>query len=180
MRRRVTAASPIARGTMKRTRALLGIATGLGLLAVGAPAQAAPPSPPPRPQPFTFDLDVPVDFPLGHCDFPVHILATGKTKTIQIPTGTTIGIAGDATGTVTRTDEQGGSVEYSINGSFINTTDADGNVTTKATGRNLLTDPEAGVVVTSGNFTFTFDKDGNLLEGLSGTGKIIDVCAELA
>ena len=36
---------------MKRTRALLGIATGLGLIASGAPAQAAPP------EPFTFTFN---------------------------------------------------------------------------------------------------------------------------
>jgi hypothetical protein len=161
---------------MKRTRALLGIATGLGLIVVGAPAQAAPP------EPFTFILDVPVGFEFGSCDFPVRIVATGKTKSIQTPTGRTIGVAANTTATVTRivNGEPGESVEYSINGSFIQTTDAAGNVTTKATGRNLLTDPEAGVVVTSGNFTFTFNAEGELVEGLSGTGRIIDVCAELA
>jgi hypothetical protein len=158
---------------MKRTRALLGIATGLGLIAGGAPAQAAPP------EPFTFILDVPVGFEFGSCDFPVRIVATGKTKNIQTPTGTTIGVAANTTGTVTRIDVPK-SVEYKINGSFHQTTGADGNVTTKATGRNLLTDPEAGVVVTSGNFTFTFNAEGELVEGLSGTGRIIDVCAELA
>jgi hypothetical protein len=42
-------------------------------------------------------------------------------------------------------------------------TDADENVTTKATGRNFLTDPVAGVVVTSGNFAFT----SNAKESLS-------------
>ena len=159
---------------MKRTRALLGIATGLGLIAGGAPAQAAPI------QPATIEFPVPVDSKFGHCDFPVNVVATGKTKNIQTPTGTTIGVAGAFTGTVTRTDVPGKSVEYSINGSFFTTTDADGNMTTKATGRNLLTDPKFGVVVTSGNFTFTFDKDGNLVKGLSGTGQTIDVCAALA
>ena len=159
---------------MKRTRALLGIDTGLGLIAGGAPAQAAPP------EPFTFTLDVPVGFEFGSCDFPVRIVATGKTKSIQTPTGRTIGVGANTTGTVTRTDAVPKSVEYKINGSFHQTTDADGNVTTKATGRNLLTDPEAGVVVTSGNFTFTFNAEGELVEGLSGTGRIIDVCAELA
>ena len=158
---------------MKRTRALLGIATGLGLIAGGAPAQAAPPVP------GEVVIPVPVGFEFGSCDFPVEIVATGKFKEIKTPTGTTIGVGANTTGTVTRTDDVPKSVEYKINGSFHTTTDADGNATTKATGRNLLTDPKFGVVVTSGNFTFTF-KGTELVEGLSGTGRIIDVCAALA
>ncbi len=158
---------------MKRTRALFGIATGLGLIAVGAPAQAAPL----EPLDPTFTLDVLPGAGLSDCDFPVHIEVTGKFKDIQTPTGTTIGVAANTTATVTNTDA-GTSVKDSINGSFHKTTDADGNVTTKATGRNLLTDSKSGVVVTSGNFTFTFDKDGKLVEGLSGKGRIMSIYAE--
>ena len=156
---------------MKRTRALLGIAAGMGLIAVGVPAQAAPP------EPVTFTLDIPTGAPLGSCEFDVQAVASGKVKTIETPTGRTIGISANFTVTTTG---NGQTVKYKVNGSFIQTTDAAGNVTTKATGRNFLTDPEAGVVVTSGNFTFTFDAQGNLVEGLSGTGRTIDVCADLA
>ena len=75
----------------------------------------------------------------------------------------------------------GTSVAYSINGAFMNEPrDALGNVVTKATGRNFLTDPNAGVVVTSGNFSFTTGADGSNVVPLSGTGKIIDVCAALS
>ena len=164
-------------GTIERTRALLlGIATGLGLIAGGAPAQAEPPKPYERQV-----IDVPVGYEFGECAFPVQIVATGKFKEIETPKRTII-VAG---ATLLRLSEPTGtrkSVEYKINGSFHNTTDAGGNVTTKATGQNILTDPEAGVVVTSGNFTFTFTgtEPPELVKGLSGTGQTIDVCAALA
>jgi hypothetical protein len=50
---------------VKTTRALLGIAAGMGLVAVGVPAQAAPP------EPVTFTLDIPVGARLGSCEFGV-------------------------------------------------------------------------------------------------------------
>jgi len=143
-----------------------------GTMALAAPVVAAPP------EPFTVEFTTSDQF--GTCDgFDVLAQATGKAKTIETPRGKVIGVSANtvakATNLVTRA-----SVQYSINGTFFSTTDAKGNVTTTATGRNFLTDPDAGVVVTSGTFTFTFDKKGNLIEGLSGTGQIIDVCAALA
>jgi hypothetical protein len=41
-------------------------------------------------------------------------------------------------------------------------------------------DPEAGFVVAVGNYSFTFDAEGNLTEPLSGKGQLIDVCQALA
>jgi hypothetical protein len=145
-----------------------------GVLTFSAPAVAAPP------EPFTFELRIDEGAPFGSCAFDVLVEATGKAKTITTPTGKVIGVSANTTATATNLDEPDKSVQYSVNGTFTNTTDSDGNVTTKATGRNLLTDPDAGVVVTSGNFTFTFDENGNLVEGLSGTGEITDICAALS
>ena len=158
---------------MKKTRALLGIAAGIGLTAVGAPAQAAPP------EPVTINFPIEVGAEFGSCDFPVDVVGTGKAKAIETPSGGVIGVSAKTKVTATNRDT-GASVQYSINGTFHVTTDAVGNVVTKATGRNLLTDPDAGVVVTSGNFTFAFDPQGNLVQGLSGNGRIIDVCADLS
>jgi hypothetical protein len=150
-------------------------ATMAGVLTFSAPALAAPP------EPFTFELRIEEGARFGSCAFDVLVQATGKAKTITTPTGKVIGVSANTTATATSLDpESDKSVQYSVNGTFTNTTDSDGNVTTKATGRNLLTDPDAGVVVTSGNFTFTFDENGNLVEGLSGTGEITDVCAALS
>jgi hypothetical protein len=164
-------------GTVRRTRALLGIAAALGLIVIGAPAQAAPSGNGNPPQRVTQTFNIPVGFPFGHCDFNVTVVATGKVKTIKAPNGRTIALSANFTATATG---NGQTSQYKINGSFTQTTAANGNITTKATGRNLLSDPIAGVVVTSGNFSFTFDKDGNLIKPLKGTGHIIDVCADLA
>jgi len=163
-------------GIVKKTRALLSIAAGLGLVCVTVPAQAGPLGNGGAPQPTTQIFDIPVDFPFGHCDFPVHVVASGKVKTVEV-SGKTISLSANFTGTATG---NGRTAQYKIDGSFTQTTDANGNVTTKATGRNLLSDPIAGVVVTSGNFRFTFDAQGNLIEPLNGRGKIIDVCADLS
>jgi hypothetical protein len=148
-------------------------ATMAGVLTFSAPAVAAPI------EPFTVEFTIVEGARFGSCAFDVLVQATGKAKTITTPTGKVIGVSANTTAKATNL-ESGKSVQYSVNGTFISTTDSFGNVTTKATGRNFLTDPVAGVVVTSGNFTFTFDEDGNLVEGLSGTGKIIDVCAALS
>ena len=64
-----------------------------------------------------------------------------------------------------------------ITGIFHVTTEPDGDVVTVATGRNALLDPIAGFVLTQGNFTYTFDADGNLIAPLSGRGRVTDICA---
>jgi hypothetical protein len=43
----------------------------------------------------------------------------------------------------------------------------------------LLFDPEAGVVLTIGKFTYVFDDEGNLIQPFEGKGQVIDVCALL-
>jgi hypothetical protein len=44
------------------------------------------------------------------------------------------------------------------------------------TGRNFLTDPEAGIVLAIGTFSFAFNDANILVQPLSGTGKLINVC----
>jgi len=66
-----------------------------------------------------------------------------------------------------------------ITGAFHQTTLENGDVVTKATGRNLLGDPQAGFVVAVGNFSYVFDAEGNLVQPLEGEGQLIDVCALL-
>jgi len=70
-------------------------------------------------------------------------------------------------------------VSLNITGSFHQTTTLNGTVVTTATGRNLLTDPFAGVVLAIGKFTFAFDAAGNLIQPLQGKGQLIDLCALL-
>jgi len=151
--------------------ALAGVfAAGLSLTSMGAPANA---------DLAIIDIvfPIPAGASLGSCDFNVEVLGSGKVKTIEKPGGRVIGVSANTKVTATG---NGNTANYSINGTFhIAPADAQGNVVYKVTGRNLLTDPDAGVVVTSGNFTFTFNENG-LVEGLSGTGNITDVCAALS
>ena len=159
---------------MKMKSLMLACGTMSGFMTFAAPAVAAPP------EPFAVEFVIEPGATFGSCAFPVRVQATGKAKTIETPGGKEIGVFAKTKLTATNVADPVKSVQYSINGTLTNTTDSDGNVVTKATGRNFITDPDAGVVVTSGNFTFTFDENGNLVEGLSGKGQTTDVCAALA
>ena len=121
----------------------------------------------------------PGDFP-GTCSFPVLLEATGKVKTIELPNGTTLLIFPGLDATLTN-PATGTSETYSVTGANrVLPPDEEGVVVTEVTGRNLLIDPEAGFVVASGNFSFAFDAEGNLVQPLEGKGRLIDVCEALA
>ena len=55
-------------------------------------------------------------------------------------------------------------------------TDATGNTTYVSNGRSILGDPTTGLVLAVGNFSWTFDMNGNLVHSLNGTGRLIPVC----
>ena len=153
----------------RRSRAVA--ATAAAALALcSAPAFAAPPEPIDQ----TIELDAGVV-----CAFPVELVLTGKTKTIELPGGRIIVTAPDQYATVTNL-ANGSSVTLNITGTFHVTTAANGDVVTVATGRNALLDPVAGFVLTEGDFTFAFDAAGNLIAPLSGTGRVTDICAMVA
>ena len=121
----------------------------------------------------------PGDFP-GTCSFPVLLETSGKVKTIELPNGTTLFTFPGLTATLTN-PETGTSETYSVTGANrVLPPDEEGIVVTEVTGRNLLIDPEAGFVVASGNFSFAFDEEGNLVQPLEGEGQLIDVCEALA
>ena len=121
----------------------------------------------------------PGDFP-GTCNFPVLVEATGDVKTIEQPNGTTLFVFPGLEATLTNPDT-GTSETYSVTGANrVLPPDEEGIVVTEVTGRNLLIDPEAGFVVASGNFSFAFDAEGNLVQPLEGEGQLIDVCEALA
>ncbi len=129
-----------------------------------------------------FDPDAVADAFAGACgDFPVLVELDGKIKTTELPNGTTLSTGPGLKATITNT-ETGTSETFSITGAFRELpADENGIVVTEVTGRNLLTDPEAGFVVASGNFSFAFDTDtGELVQPLSGEGRLIDVCEALA
>jgi hypothetical protein len=118
----------------------------------------------------------------GSCDFPLQLDLSGKGKEITQPDGSHIFTSPGlhVTATNQTTGEQ---ATFSITGAFHQSTNEAGEVTTKVTGRNLLSDPDAGYVLLSGNFSFVFDKNGNLIqsfEDTDGNGQVIDVCELLS
>lgn len=145
------------------------LAVTLLALMVAAPkaAVAAPNPPTPVDQtPFLF---------LG-CDFPVLIAPSGKGKTIELPGGRTIFTSPGLKATLTNLDNPENQVTLNVTGSFHQTIQENGDVETVATGRSLLYDPVAGLVLTNGRFTYVFDAEGNLIQPLNGKGQVTDVC----
>ena len=115
----------------------------------------------------------------GSCDFPIQLDLSGKAKTIELPNGAFIMTSPGLDVTVTN-EITGEQARFSITGTFFETTAENGDVTTVITGRNLLFDPDAGIVLLSGNFSFVFDAEGNLLQSFEGEGQVIDVCELLS
>jgi hypothetical protein len=119
----------------------------------------------------------------GHCSFPIQLDLSGKGKVITQPDGSAIITSPGLFVTVTNLDSPENQVTLNITGTFHQTTAANGEVTTRITGRNLPFDPDAGINLTIGNFSFVFDAEGNLLQSFEqtdGKGQVIDVCALLA
>jgi hypothetical protein len=147
------------------------VVLALGLL-FGIPSIAAPN--PPVVVDSTFDL--PADFfAPGQCAFPVRLSLAGKGKTIALPSGAFIFTSPDLNATVTNLFNSH-QVTLNVTGAFHQTTEANGDVVTVVTGRNLLGDPEAGFVLAIGNFSYAFDAGGNLIQPLAGRGTLTDIC----
>jgi hypothetical protein len=119
----------------------------------------------------------------GHCSFPIRLDLSGKGKVITLPDGSAIITSPGLFVTVTNLATPENQTTLNITGTFHETTAANGDVTTRITGRNLLSDPDAGYVLLSGNFSFVFDAKGNLIqsfEDTDGNGQVIDVCELLS
>ena len=138
------------------------------------------------PEPVRADFIVMPGDQFGSCedpDFPIRLQVSGKGKEITQPDGSQIFTSPGLHVTATN-ETTGEQATFSISGTFFETTDpVTGDVTTVITGRNLLRDPDAGVVLLSGNFSFVFDAEGNLIqsfEDTDGNGQVIDVCELLS
>jgi hypothetical protein len=96
-----------------------------------------------------------------------------KSGVINLPNGGFISTSPAMSATLTNGSDPSRSVTLNITGSFhvFN----DGTVWI-VKGRNLLGDPIAGLVLAIGNFSFVFDAAGNLIQPLTGTGELVDVC----
>jgi hypothetical protein len=160
--------------TLKRV--VLGVVGILVAVILAAPAVSAQPNGG-APQPID---ETPVPLPAGSaCEFEVLLEQTGKTKAIELNGGRTISIFPGNRATLTNVDT-GKRVTLNIPGSFEATVLENGDVLTVLRGRNLALDPEAGFVLTIGRFSFAFDKKNNLIQPLSGKGKLVDVCGLLS
>jgi len=122
---------------------------------------------------FTFDI------PGGAgCDFPVNWTVTGKASLITLPGDRLIVTAPQQKAVVTNLDEPSKSVTLVVTSAFHVSTDANGDQIFTATGRSLLADPVANIMVlATGSFSWRFDPVNFALLDLSGTGKTVDVCA---
>jgi hypothetical protein len=165
---------------MKRWLISAAVVTGI-IVSAGPAAAAAPTAPPPAPVDST-------PFIRTDCGFPVVIQVFGKGKTIDFGDGRLIVPSPGLTATLAA---NGKGVEYVITGTFHVQVMANGDQQFKGTGRNLLfrptapdptppNDPGTGLFLTTGNFTFAVDKDGNELSVFAGSGTVVNICDVLA
>ena len=154
-------------------RWLIPAAVVAGLIVSAGPAAAAPPT-----TPGTDPVDV--TFTNTDCGFDVEIDVVGKGKTIDFGDGRLIVPSPGLTATLTAAN--GKTVEYVITGTFHVQVMANGNQEFKVTGRNLLFRPappdpnDAGIFLTTGNFNFIVDQDGNEVTGFAGSGPVVNIC----
>lgn len=146
-------------------------------LLVAAPMAVAARQAPPLPVEGSQDL--PAGAVFGRCDFPIRFAVDGKAQELVLPGGRFIYTSPGLTATLTNLST-GKQVTLSITGAFHQTTLANGDVVTEATGRNLLGDPQAGFVLAIGDYSYVFDKKGNLVQPLTGEGQLVDVCGLLS
>ncbi|WJZ65510.1 hypothetical protein [Kocuria rosea] len=154
------------------------VAGGLvaGTLGIGS-AVAAPNKPEPI-EPFSFPFQC-TDGPL------LDVAVSGKGKLIENPGGVKTISPGFRT-TITN-PKTGESVTYTITGTVRSEILPNKNIAYRATGRNLIIDPnddpevETGeLFLTSGNVTFENYPDDTEFIEFSGPGNVTDVCKELA
>jgi hypothetical protein len=119
----------------------------------------------------------------GSCAFDMRLDLSGKAKTIELPNGAFVFTSPGLDATITNL-ENGEQATFNITGAFHQTTAENGDVTFRITGRNLPFDPDEGVNLTIGNFSFVFDENGTLIKSFAdppvGNGQVIDVCALLS
>ena len=117
----------------------------------------------------------------GACTFPIELSLTGDGKLILLPGNSDASPRFIQTSpglyvTLTNAEDSSKHVTLNITGSFHDTTDEHGIVWEKMVGRNLTWDETTGLVLIIGNFLWAHDADGNVVQHLTGTGQILNVC----
>jgi hypothetical protein len=159
--------------SVRRTWALAALAVA-GCCAVLSPRAASAQGTPPSPLTVSFTLAA---GSFGNCPMALQLDVAGKSGVIVLPGGRTIVTAPAQSVTITNLDAPSKTVTLNITGAQHTSQLPDGSALTVATGRNLLGDPVAGLVLAIGRFTFVTGADGSNVQPLSGTGQVIDVCA---
>lgn len=121
----------------------------------------------------------PFDIPAGaFCDFAFRVTPSGKSKALTLPGERMIFLSPGLTWTLTNLETEK-AVTFRIPGAFHVDTLENGDLVTVVTGRNILGDPIAGLVLAVGRFSFVFDAFGNLIQPLQGEGRLVDICGVL-
>jgi hypothetical protein len=128
---------------------------------------------PPTDAGFSFDI------PAGAgCDFPVNWTVTGNSSVITLPGDRLIITAPKQKVVVTNLAVPSNTITFVVTSALHVSTDSNGDTIVVATGRSLLGDPVANVMVfTIGTFSWRFDPITSALLDLSGNGQLVDVCA---
>ncbi|MGZ5010212.1 MAG: hypothetical protein ACXV74_04545 [Methylobacter sp.] len=163
----------------KFSKKLLGIITGIiSLLLVSATPQAAPGNGG-KPVDAGYTADLPAGFfNPTNCPFPIRVTVTGNAKSINLPgNGFIITAAPQQQAVITNLDDPTKTVSLNVQGAFHQSINDVGDNVTVITGRNLAGDPNAGLVLTIGTFSYIFDSTNTILvQPLAGQGKLINVC----
>ena len=132
---------------------------------------------PPTPMGWSADLQANFLGP-GMCPFPINVSVSGKTSTIVLPGNRLIITAPNQHAVVTNLDDPSKTVTLNIPGVFRQSVDQNGNNVTVVTGRNLMGDPQAGLVLAVGTFSYIYDSTNTtLIQPLTGKGTLSDICA---
>jgi hypothetical protein len=154
---------------LRRTIFVFGVM--LALTAIAPPSTAIAQQAPPQ----NFTDSFPVE---GICEFPVLVELNGKTKAIELPSGSTLFTSPQLTATFTNLDNPSHRETLGITGAINQQVLANGDVELVFTGRNLVIgfDLIDGFVITIGRYSVAFDEDFNITQPLTGTGQVINVC----
>lgn len=165
-------------------RALLTVSLLLATFAVSGAAAAAPPTPIEQ---TAETLDCP--------GFQVDAIYTGKTNVIDapIPSGTQkrlklfTSVGANSTATLTGPPPTSKVLSFSLNGgiSWAIVLSPEFDIVITGTGRNLISDPQhgdypGGLFLTVGNVNWSLNAPDYPNGGITGPGKVTDVCALLA
>ncbi|WP_166870243.1 MULTISPECIES: hypothetical protein [unclassified Salinibacterium] len=158
------------------------VAVALGFAAGASPAVAAPARP--APVELSFDMTCPTFDPQDPI-FIIKAQASGKIGIIELPGDRTKVTGPNLRVTLTGPAPTLKTVTYVITGVTHITTLPDGGQDVTATGKNLITVPDAnghpeGVFLTTGTVSWTLNADGSERKLFSGSGQVVDVCQLLA